>query len=211
MMSYTLLLRQYKSRTERCECDAGNCKLALDCSVYPYSQTDRKIIVCKLGNSLIHMPSRLEHEMSELLIRPPQPVLFSNLQVLNSFSVQQTLSFVLRHCPQIRELHNVSTQPEQLCAWPDLQCCHTIEQLDQVILHCDLAECMLVSVALPWQASLEVLRLSDCHQAQDQQLAGLTGSVDSISCMWQPMCASFVSTLLMTRKQYNHGQTIPSQ
>ena len=187
------------------KCDAGNCKLALDCGVCPYSQTDREIIVHKLGNSLIHMPTRLEHEMSELLKCPPQPVLFSNLQVLNSISVQQTLSVLLRHCPQIRELHNVSTQPEQLCAWADLQCCHTLEQLHQVILHCDFAECMLVSGALPWQASLEVLRLSDYHQAQDKQSAGLTDLVGSISCTWQPSC--FACKLWIHLRKYNIGGT----
>ncbi|KAL0029427.1 hypothetical protein WJX77_007199 [Trebouxia sp. C0004] len=32
----------------------------------------------------------------------------------------------------MRELHDVSTQPEPCCAWADLQCCHTLEQLDQV-------------------------------------------------------------------------------
>ncbi|DBA97730.1 TPA: hypothetical protein ACH3X3_012610 [Trebouxia sp. C0006] len=109
----------------------GNCKLALDHDFYP-SQRKSKSLLCKLGNSLINMPRGLQHAMKALLIHPPQSVLFLNLQVLHKIWLDQTLSTVLKHCPQIRELHHVSTQPEQCCAWADLQCCHTLQQLDQV-------------------------------------------------------------------------------
>ncbi|DBB07068.1 TPA: hypothetical protein ACH3X1_011654 [Trebouxia sp. C0004] len=78
------------------------------------------------------MPLGLQHAMKTLLICPPQSVLFSSLQLLDTMALQQTLSVVLKHCPQMRELHDVSTQPEPCCAWADLQCCHTLEQLDQV-------------------------------------------------------------------------------
>ena len=133
-MSSTVLLTQYKSTAKRCECNAGNCKLALDHDVYPPSQTDGKSVARKLVNSWIHMPTRLQHAMSALLSCPPQPVLFPNLQVLNAISLLQTLSLFLRHCPQIREVCNISTQPEQFHAWADLRCCNTLEQMEQVVL-----------------------------------------------------------------------------
>lgn len=78
------------------------------------------------------MPLRLQHAMKPLLICPPQPILFSNLPFLERMTLQQTLSAVLKHCPQMRELHDVPTEPEPGCAWADLQCCPTLEQLDQV-------------------------------------------------------------------------------
>ena len=146
IMTFTIALRQYKSTTKAM--NAGNYKLALDHGLYPSSQTDHEIVVRKLGNSLINMPFRLQHAMKPLLICPPQPILFSNLQVLDKMALQQTLSAVLKHCPQMRELHHVSTQPGQCCAWADLQCCHTLEQLDQVILQCILGECMSFSTGL---------------------------------------------------------------
>ncbi len=155
--------------------NAGNFKLAIDHALFPSSQTYRESVVRKLGNSLINMPLRLQHTMETLLICPPQSVLFSNLQVLDKIVLQQTLSVLLKHCPQIRELHHVSTQPEQCCAWADLQCCHTLEQLDQVILQCMLGDPMSVPGVLAWQVFLKVLKLSDCCQAQDKQLAGHTG------------------------------------
>ncbi len=161
-MSSTILLRQYRSTTKRYECDAGNCKLALDCGLYPSSQIDRKSVVRKLGNSLIHMPNRLQQAMKTLLMCPAQSVLFSNLQVVYHLTLQQTPSVFLKHCPQIRELRHVLTQPERCCAWADLQCCHTLEQLDQVILQCMLGHPVSVPGALAWQVSLEVLKLSDC-------------------------------------------------
>lgn len=113
---------------------SGSCKLALDHDFYPSSQRKRKSksLLCKFGNSLINMPHGLQHAMKALLIHPPQSVLFSNLQVLHRIGLEQTLSTVLKHCPQIRELHFVSTPPERCCAWADLQCCHTLQQLDQV-------------------------------------------------------------------------------
>lgn len=175
MMSSTILLRQYKSTVERCECNAGNWKLALDCGAYPSAQTDCESVVRKLGHSLIHMPYRLQHAMCTLLLCPPKPGFFSNLQVLNGISTLQTLSVFLRHCPQIRELHQISTQPEQCCAWADLQCCHTLEQLDQVVLHCMLGDPMSVPGVLAWQVFLTVWKFSDCCQAQDKQLAGHIG------------------------------------
>ena len=114
--------------------NAGNHKLALTWGLYPPSQTDHESVLRKLGNSLINMPFTLWHAMRSLLICPPQQVMFSNLQVLHKMALQQTLSVVLKHCPQMRELHNVSTQPEPSCAWADLRCCYTLEQLQQVIL-----------------------------------------------------------------------------
>ncbi len=139
-MSITIVLRQYEA--QQSAMNTGNYRLALDDDDYPSSHTDQEGLVRKFGTSLINMPLELQHEMRTLLIRPPQPVLFSNLQVLDNIVLQQTLSVVLKQCPQIRELCLVSTQPEQFCSWADLQCCHTLEQLCQVILHCMLAERM---------------------------------------------------------------------
>ena len=114
--------------------NAGNYKLALTHGLNPPSQTDDKSVVRKLGDSLLNMPFRLRHAMRSLLICPPQQILFSNLRELHKIALQQTLSAVFKHCPQMRELHNVSTQPEQSCAWADFRCCYTLGQLDQVIL-----------------------------------------------------------------------------
>ena len=132
LVSSIMSLREHKE-TKIHACGTGNCKLALDHDFYP-SQRKSKNLLCKLGNSLINMPRGLQHAMKALLIHPPQSVLFLNLQVLHKIWLDQTLSTVLKHCPQIRELHHVSTQPEQCCAWADLQCCHTLQQLDQVSL-----------------------------------------------------------------------------
>ena len=135
LVSSIMFLREYRE-TKIHACGTGSCKLALDHDFYPSSQRKRKskILLRKFGNSLINMPHGLQHAMKALLIHPPQSVLFLNLQVLHKIWLDQTLSTVLKHCPQIRELHHVSTQPEQCCAWADLQCCHTLQQLDQVSL-----------------------------------------------------------------------------
>ena len=96
------------------------CQLALHLDDDTLCQKDSKRVLSKLGNSLVLMPSDLKGEMIVLLRRPPRPVLFASLQVLFEIQLEQTLSSFLRHCPRIRKLSGVTTQPEAQCAWAQL-------------------------------------------------------------------------------------------